>query len=177
MPPPRLQGKPWPRDKLTGNLLRVDARRIVPSPMGSLAKPPTRAVEVGSIKATVEFLNCGSMFRCPSCDRYCRHIYTGDTYGCFACLGLDYSVRHTDRKWTDLRMANKLRAMLGAEPFPSPLPPVSIHNQRKQRIVQRIRIAETRLVTRFQTANQALSRFARAEKRAKGEAGKRHPKA
>lgn len=166
-PPPPLQGPLWPANKLTENLLRVDARKLAPSPVGCRAEPQTRIVEVGSITATVECLSSSSWFRCPACDRLCRYIYIGDSYGCFVCLGLDYSVRHVDRKWSDLRMANKLRAMLGAGPFPEPLPPISVYNQKKQRIVARIRVAETRLITRFQSANQALARFAKAKTRAK----------
>ena len=161
--PPR--GPLWPADKLTENLLRVDARKVVPSPLGRQATPQTRTAQIGSIEVTVECLSSSSWFRCPACDRLCRYIYAADTYGCFKCLGLDYSVRHTDRKWTDLRMVNKLRAMLGADPFPEPLPPISIHNQRLQRIVLRIRVAETRLITRFQSANHALTSFAKAQKR------------
>ena len=158
-------GPLWPADKLAENWTRVDARRIAATPVGYQAEPQGREVSIGSTTATIVWLSCGAMFRCPSCDRFSRHIYCGDTYGCFECLGLDYSIRHVDRKWKDLRLVNKWRGYLGAEPFPSPLPPISIHNPRKQRILQRIRIAETRLHTRFQTANQALASFAKAQKR------------
>jgi hypothetical protein len=167
MPRPTLplQGPPFPPERLVESLTRIDARRIAHAPVGSRARPETRTVEIGSIKAILEILNCGPMFRCPACDRYCRHLYCTETYGCFSCLGLDHSVRHGDRKWKDLRLANKWRAMLGVGPFPEPLPPISAHNQRLQRICQRIRVAETRLITRFQTANQALAAFAKAQKR------------
>jgi hypothetical protein len=65
-------------------------------------------------------------------------------------------------------MVNKLRAMLGAGPFPESLPPISVRNQKLQRIRQRICIAETRLITRLAAANQALSRFAKAKKKRAG---------
>ena len=160
-----LQGDPFPPERLVENLTRVDARKIARAPVGSPARPEARTVQLGSITATLEILNCGPMFRCPTCDRYCRHIYIVDTYGCFACLGLDYSIRHVDRKWKDLRLANKWRAMIGLEPFPAPLPSTSTCDPRLLRIRQRIRAAETRLVTRFQSANHAHTSFAKAQKR------------
>ena len=164
-PPPPLQGKPFPPSRLIETWTALDVRRIARTRVPYRARPETRTVDIGSIAATIEFLNCGPMFKCPTCDRFVRKIFIGEQYGCKSCLGLDNYVRHGDRKWKDLRLANKWRAMLGVGPFPEPLPPISAHNLRKQRIVQRIRVAETRLITRFQSANHALAAFAKAQKR------------
>jgi hypothetical protein len=164
---PPLQGPPFPVEKLVENWLRVDARQFGRIPVPSQARTEARQVIVGSVEVELLSLSCGAMWRCPSCLRISRHLYVGEQYGCKSCLGLRDSIRYgPDRKWADLRIANKFRAMIGAEPFPAPLPDVS-RNQRKLRIAQRIRIAETRLITRLQSANQALSRFAKAKKQAR----------
>jgi hypothetical protein len=169
MPLPPLQGPPFPVEKLVENRLRVDARQVGRIPVPSQTRTEARQVTVGSVEVELLSLSCGAMWRCPACLRISRHLYVGEQYGCKSCLGLRDSIRYgPDRKWADLRTANKFRAMIGAGPFPAPLPDVS-RSQRKSRIAARIRIVETRLITRLAAANQALSRFAKAQKkRAKG---------
>lgn len=97
-------------------------------------------------------------FRCPTCGRRCLQLYLMDRVTCRICAGLDYASRHRDAV---IHQIARLRRELGADPAPfGPLPPRPRGPAAwpYDRLVVRIKAAESKALARFSQTIAAIAR-------------------
>jgi hypothetical protein len=89
-------------------------------------------------------------FKCPACNRRCRHVYLRDTIACRRCHGLQHASRHLRRQTPGVGRVERLRRKLGGcdeRPF-APLPPRMQGRSRAyhESLVAKIHAEEAKLI-------------------------------
>ena len=110
-------------------------------------------------------------FKCPGCNRRCRHVYLRDMIACRQCHALQHGVRHLRRQTPGVGRVERLRRKLGGcdvRPF-APLPPRRRGRARAyhQKLVAMIHAEEAKLIGHLGSVVHDLKRRIRVRK-AKG---------